>query len=417
MRSAYDLKILREDAALTHVGVGTPMGEVLRRYWQPIALSEELTDLPKRVRALGEDLVAFRDKAGRAGVLHLHCAHRGTSLEWGRIEQDGIRCCYHGWLYRVDGKCIEMPCEQPGFTERMDVWQPAYPVHEFGGLLFIYMGPPEKQPLFPMYDIYDTRRRRDVVIRGMRIYDDCGAGHVRDCNWLQHYENTIDPYHLLILHQMISGDQFQSVMMVGTRPDIGFERTSLGGRHRFTRNLPNGHRFTRYVELVLPNIQIIPNIREQGDRPIERSMPTEVTWVLPVDDEHLCSFSLVAWPLKDGDPDPNWRPGIDTRIPNRPGWVRDRPYEDRQRKPDDREAQEGQRTIAVHALENLALSDTGVIMLRKLLREQVARVENGEDPMNVVRDPSKNIAIETNAWDTVTMSSRTRELIAPPVDR
>jgi len=409
MRSAYGFKIPQEDATLTHVGASTPMGEVLRRYWQPIALSEELTDLPRRVRALGEDLVAFRDKAGRAGVLHLHCAHRGTSLEWGRIEQEGIRCCYHGWLYRVDGKCIEMPCEQPDFTERMDIWQPGYPVHEYGGLVFIYMGPPEKQPLFPMYDIYDTRKRQDVVIRGMRIYDDCGPGHVRDCNWLQHYENTIDSYHLLILHQMISGDQFQSVMMVGTRPDIGFEPTSLGARHRFTRNLPNGHRFTRYVELVLPNINIIPNIHERGDRLIERSMPTEMTWILPVDDEHLCSFSLVAWPLKGGVPDPNWRPGIDTRIPNRPGWVRDRPYEERQRKPDDREAQEGQRTIAVHALENLALSDTGVVMLRKLLREEVRRVANDEDPRNIVRDPAKNIAIETNAWDAVTLSPGTRD--------
>src|SRR6185295_7865585 len=131
MRSAYGFKVPAEDSTLTHVTPGSPMGEVLRRYWQPIALAEDLTDLPRRLKIMGEDLVAFRDKSGKAGVLHLHCAHRGTSLEYGRVEQDGIRCCYHGWKYRADGKCIEMPCEQPGYAERMDVWQPSYPVHEF----------------------------------------------------------------------------------------------------------------------------------------------------------------------------------------------------------------------------------------------------------------------------------------------
>jgi nitrite reductase/ring-hydroxylating ferredoxin subunit len=406
MRSAYGFKVPAEDSTLTHVTPGSPMGEVLRRYWQPIALAEDLTDLPRRLKVMGEDLVAFRDKSGKVGVLHLHCAHRGTSLEYGRVEQDGIRCCYHGWKYRADGKCIEMPCEQPGYAERMDVWQPSYPVHEFGGLVFVYMGPPEKQPLFPMYDIIDTSKRKDVVIRGMRIWGDCAIGYVRDCNWLQHTENVVDPYHLLMLHQMISGDQFNGALMRGTPPEIGFEKTSLGVRYRFVRDLPNGNHLVRYVESVVPNIMLIANIHEKGEQLVEQDRASEITWVLPIDNEHVCAYSLVAWPLKDGKPDPDWRPRTDTVIPQRPGWARDRSYEDRQRKPDDMEAQEGQRPIAVHALENLALSDTGVAMLRKLLREQVTRVQRGEDPMNIVRDPARNVAIPTNAWNTVRPQTR-----------
>jgi hypothetical protein len=332
--------------------------------------------------------------------------HRGTSLEFGRVEQNGIRCCYHGWLYQADGKCIEMPCEQPGYPERMDVWQPSYPVHEFGGLVFVYMGPADKQPLFPMYDIFDTRRRNDVVIRGMRIWQDHAIGYVRDCNWLQHYENVVDPYHLLMLHQRISGDQFNGVLMQGSRPDIGFERTSLGVRYRFIRDLPNGNRLVRYVENVLPNISLISNIHEKGEHPVEQDRPSEVTWAVPTDDTHVCGYSLVAWPLRNGAPDPDWRPRTDTVIPQRPGNLRNRPYEEKQRKPDDMEAQESQRPIAVHALENLALSDTGIVMLRKLLREEVARVQRGEDPINIVRDPARNIAIPTNAWNSVVPATR-----------
>src|SRR5712691_11703227 len=143
MKQAYGRMIPTENETLTHVGPGTPMGELLRRYWQPIAISDELQDLPRRVRILGEDLVAFRDRRGRPGVLDLHCAHRGTSLEWGRVEADGLRCCYHGWLYDAEGRVIDMPCEPPGYAERRKVEQLAYPVTEFGGLVFVYMGPPD----------------------------------------------------------------------------------------------------------------------------------------------------------------------------------------------------------------------------------------------------------------------------------
>ena len=401
MKSGYGREIPSEDVDLTHVDPGTPMGELLRRYWQPICLSDELGELPRRVRILCEDLVAFRDKEGRVGVMDLHCAHRGTSLEYGRVEERGIRCCYHGWLYDTQGQCIEMPCEQPGYAERMDVWQPAYPVHEFGGLVFVYMGPPEKQPLFPMYDIIDVDGRDDVVLRGLRLWEDHGIGFVRDCNWLQHYENVMDPYHLLILHNTNSGDQFGSVITVEGWPDIGFDETPLGTQYSFRRDLPNGNRLERFAELVLPNIALIPSIHERGEHPKVADKCTDLSWVVPVDNEHLFGISIVAWPLKDGVPDPDWKAGTDTLTNIRPGNLRQRPYEEKQRFPDDMEAQEGQRAIAVHELENLTVADRGIVLIRKRLRAAIKQMQAGEDPPNIVRDPAQNHAIETHSWNTV----------------
>ena len=123
----------KEDAELTRVGFGTPMGELLRRYWQPVALSAELADLPKVVRILGEELVVFRDGRGTVGVLDAHCVHRGTSLEYGRIEEDGIRCCYHGWKFAPDGRCLEMPAEPPTSRFKEKVCQPGYPAVSTAG--------------------------------------------------------------------------------------------------------------------------------------------------------------------------------------------------------------------------------------------------------------------------------------------
>ncbi len=118
MRSAYGRQTPPPDYELTCVEPGSPMGELLRRYWQPVCTSDELLDLPKKVKLLCEELVVFRDKKGRLGALEPHCSHRGTSLEWGRVEEAGLRCCYHGWLYDTQGQCIDMPCETEEFRER-----------------------------------------------------------------------------------------------------------------------------------------------------------------------------------------------------------------------------------------------------------------------------------------------------------
>jgi phenylpropionate dioxygenase-like ring-hydroxylating dioxygenase large terminal subunit len=400
MKSAYGRTVPQENIELTHVEAGSPMGEVLRRYWQPVCLSSELLDLPKLVRIMCEDVVVFRTKNGQLGCLEPHCSHRGSSLEWGRVEDDGLRCCYHGWLYAPDGKVIDMVCEPTGVCERMNVEHPAYPVMEYGGLVFIYMGPPGTEPLFSLYDIIDTRYRKDVELRGMRIWGEYSIGYVKDCNWLQHFENILDTWHLVVLHQMISGNQFQGALMQGT-PNISWDKTSLGVRYNLIKDLPNGNRLVRHGECVVPNIGLVPNLRENGKHPKHEQRCSDLTWFVPIDNEHVTAMSIVAWPLENGNPKVDWVPDTDTVLDIRPGSEVKRTYEERQRKPDDLEAQESQRPIAVHALERLATTDAGLIQFRKLLREQVKAVKEGRDPMNVVRDPALNHHITTNAFNTV----------------
>ena len=127
------------------------MGELLRRYWHAVGLLSDADSTPRKVRILGEDLILFRDTEGRPGLLYPRCMHRGTSLYYGRVEDRGIRCCYHGWLFDVRGHCLEQPCEPNGGERRSNVRQPWYPVEERYGLLFAYLGPPERQPPLPQY--------------------------------------------------------------------------------------------------------------------------------------------------------------------------------------------------------------------------------------------------------------------------
>src|SRR5919106_6148816 len=143
---------VEENETLTRVGPETPGGKMLRRYWHPIAFSKELQRRPKRRKLLGEDLVLFRDDHGKVGLLALRCSHRGTSLEFGHIEDGGLRCCYHGWLYDVEGRVLEQPGEPTDSTFRQRVRHPAYKAQELGGVIFVYMGP-EPAPLLPRYDV------------------------------------------------------------------------------------------------------------------------------------------------------------------------------------------------------------------------------------------------------------------------
>src|SRR6185503_16483324 len=206
--------------------------------------------------------------------------------------------------------------------------------------------------------------------------------------------------------------QFEGALMQGA-PRIGWERTPLGVRYNVIKDLPNGNRMVRHAECIVPNMLIIPSIREPGTTPKRQERGTELSWAVPIDNEHVRGISIVAWPLENGEPKPGWKAGTDTLADIRPGSFLERSYEERQRKPDDLEAQEGQRAIAVHALENLAPSDTGVAMLRHMLREQLKRVADGLDPINVMRDPALNRRIPTHAWNTILSPS---EAAAIPYD-
>src|SRR6266851_1350099 len=159
------------DDELTRVGPGTPCGEYLRRFWQPVILTSELGEVPRALRILGEDLVAFRDKSGAIGLLEMHCPHRGTSLEFGLVGEKGIRCCYHGWLFAVDGTILETPGEPAGNTLKDRLCHGAYPIREDHGIVFAYLGPPDRQPPFPVYDSFTRPGYR--LIPGQKYIYQC----------------------------------------------------------------------------------------------------------------------------------------------------------------------------------------------------------------------------------------------------
>src|SRR5438093_4183443 len=185
-----------ENDFLTRVGPGTPAGDLFRRYWLPFAVANELTDEnpTKFVRLLGEDLVLFKDKSGNAGLIADHCVHRGASLLYGRVEERGIACAYHGWLYDTKGNCVETPAEPADSKFYLTVRIKAYPVQKFVGLYWAYLGP-DPAPVIPKFDVWvsqDGVRKVDVYPR-------------LDCNWFQAMENSVDPAHLQILHQNSGG--------------------------------------------------------------------------------------------------------------------------------------------------------------------------------------------------------------------
>jgi len=206
-------QVPQEDAELTHVGPETPCGEYMRRFWQPVCYADELKDLPLKLRILGEDLVAFRDGSGAVGLLELHCPHRGTSLEFGLVGAKGIRCCYHGWLFDVDGAILETPGEPPTSTLKDRLCHGAYPVHEHAGMVFAYMGPPEEKPAFPTYDSFNRPGYRMIP----------GQKYFYPCNWLQILENTMDAVHTAFLHTIVSGAVFTDEF--GVLPELEFAET------------------------------------------------------------------------------------------------------------------------------------------------------------------------------------------------
>ena len=176
---------------LTGVGPTTPGGKLLRCYWHPVGLVEELTDShpKKRVRILGEDLILFRLRDGRYGLVAETCSHRRASLYYGFIDEDGLRCAYHGWKYDLDGRCIEQPFEKdPAFKN--EVCHRAYPVEQLTGLLFAYLGPREKKPLLPRWDFLV----REDWSRKIEVHP------VLNCNWIQPMENAVDTSHTRFLH-------------------------------------------------------------------------------------------------------------------------------------------------------------------------------------------------------------------------
>lgn len=366
--TAYGLPKPTHRADLTEVGPGTPMGELLRRYWHPIGLAGDATDTPRQVRVLGEDLILFRDKAGRPGLVYPNCAHRGTSLYYGKVEERGIRCCYHGWLFDVQGRCVEQPCEPDGGRHRDKVRQPWYPVQEQYGLVWAYLGPPERKPALPRYECLEQLDEGEFL----EANDDSiggGGPQVIPCNWLQHYENLVDPFHVVVLHSTFSGTQF--VEQMALMPQVTWEVQPQSVRTISIRQLPDGKTFRRISEAGLPTLRVIPSPRLGRWGRVE-----SIGWVLPIDDHHFRIY--VVGRVREA--------GELARMRSRPDGKRlweELSEAEHQRYPGDYEAMISQGAIAKHSEEHLATTDRGIVMLRRFLLKQLEAVRQGGDPAGV----------------------------------
>ena len=358
---------------LAEVGPGTPMGELLRRYWHPIGMVSDATDKPKNVRVLGEDLILFRDKSGRTGLVYPHCAHRGTSLYYGKVDEQGIRCCYHGWHFDVQGNCLNQPCEPNGGRAREAKRQPWYPVQEQYGLIWAYMGPPERKPVLPRYECLENLDEGEFLEA-----DDSSIGgggpQIIPCNWLQHYENLVDPFHVVILHSGFSGTQFVPEMAV--MPDVHWETTDLGVRTISLRTLPDGKTLRRISEAGLPTLRVIPSPRLGRNGAGGRV--ESLGWVLPIDDHHFRIY--VVGRVREVGELGRMRTRMNGKL-----WE-EMTEEEHQLYPNDIEAMVSQGVIAKHSEEHLATSDRGIVMLRRLLRQQLDAVAQGKDPAGVSFD-------------------------------
>jgi nitrite reductase/ring-hydroxylating ferredoxin subunit len=385
LASAHDAPPPTYRAELTHVGRGSPMGRLLRRYWHPIGLSQDAGPTPRLVQALGEQLVLFRDGEGRAGLMHPRCAHRGASLFYGRTEARGIRCCYHGWLFDVEGRCLEQPCEPRMGVAADKVRQPAYPVQERYGLIFAYMGPLDRMPRLPRYNVLETLGPGEWIEA-----DDSSIGsggpEVVPCNWLQHFENVMDPMHVPVLHGWFSGGQFTERMTL--MPEVKFANSPRGVKSTQRRVLDDGRVHLRVTEAVLPTLRAVANPRAETDGPCSL-----LGWVLPLDDTSFRIYS--AGRVKT----PGALKQIRSLFGGKP-WA-SLTADEHQRLPGDYEAQVSQGPITLHSEEHLATSDRGVAMLRRLLTAQLEALARGEDPIGVVRGDGSDL-VELEAGTAIT---------------
>ncbi len=276
-----------ENLLITQTGPKTPAGEVLRRYWQPAALVEELPpERPiKALTLLGEHLVLYRDEQGRYGLLGRHCSHRGADLSYGRLENGGLRCLYHGWLYNVEGRCLEQPAEPENSQFCDKIRHLAYPCEVRNGIIFAYMGP-GTPPSFPAYDCFAAPDTFTFAFKGLI-----------DCNWLQALEGGIDPSHVSFLHRFFVdeepetgyGQQFRDTTNLAAipvtkilrdvpRPQLEVESTPYGLRLFALRPIESNYMHMRVTNLAFPNAIVVPMSKDM----------VIAQWHVPIDDR--CSW-------------------------------------------------------------------------------------------------------------------------------
>ena len=383
-----------QNELLTRVGSGTPMGELMRRYWMPAMLSFELPEpdcAPVRLRILGEDLVAFRDTSGRIGVLAEMCPHRGASLWLGRNEQDGLRCVYHGWKYDVTGQCMDQMNEPDQFDFAAKIKARAYPTEEFGGIVWTYMGPPDKKPAPPKFEWTQVPEPHRYVTKV-----------VEECNWLQALEGGIDTSHAPIMHRALRketaalGIPLDGPFVRGSAPTLEVEYTDYGYRYFGIRDMPEGGKYVRGYHFVMPFTQLRPS----GPKTI-----VDGHYWVPIDDENVMvynfGYSYGSEPLTveesyGRNAGNNFGADIDVEAGFRSvrnagnDWMIDRAAQ----KADtftgikginvqDRAVQESMGRIMDRTKEHLGAADKAIISTRRLLQQAVQAVADGADPLGL----------------------------------
>ena len=377
-----------EDADLARVGPGTPGGEWLRRYWLVISRAEDVKDIPLGLKILGEELVLFRDDGGRLGLLGLHCAHRGSSLEYGDIECGGLRCPYHGWLYDVEGRCLEQPAEPKDSKFHLKVRQLWYPVKELGGLIFAYLGTDKKSP--PPLPRYAPLVRNDgrLFLEAPRYYD---------YNWFNFFENAPDVTHLSILHRHSGygkqtwGNNFFDYHNI---PPFELVETEFGVKAVSRKPGPTPD--TEYVHELgafLPGILDLGSVNSTGS---EEPDNEHTIFLTPSDDDHFTLFSIDYYTGSDPD-------FFDKVLARRYGPARKaepKEYDRRKYKSfkgsiaqEDIVTQETQGMLGERR-EQLGHADRGVIMLRRMVREAIETTLRGGRPKGVFTDEEAGKTIE-----------------------
>ncbi len=372
----------QENELLTQVGPGTPMGNLLRQYWHPIGGASEIAGkkATKQVRLLGEDLVLYKDRSGTYGLIEPLCAHRRINMLYGVPLDHGIRCPYHGWAYDESGTCIEQPYEEevdPESRFKEKIHMTAYPVQECGGLLWAYLGP-SPAPLLPKWE---------PLVRENTLKD-IGVSLI-PCNWLQIQENSLDPVHLEWLHldfHNYAMEQLDRPERVTVKPHkkIGFDvfkhgiikRRTWGDETEESPDWKRGH------PILFPNILVVgsgDSLNFQFRVPVDDTHTLHIYYTVYTPGGYVSQDSVPVFEIPMPLPDENGQPPWDL-LDNAPGqdifaWVTQGP-------------------IAARPRERLGRSDEGIILFRKLLEDNLKKLQAGEEPMNVFRNPAEADSID-----------------------
>ncbi|GAB5458341.1 MAG: aromatic ring-hydroxylating dioxygenase subunit alpha [Henriciella sp.] len=362
-----------ENQRFTQVGPGTPMGELLRRYWHPIAAISELKhSRVKPVRLLGEDLVLYRAKNNEFGLIDRQCPHRRADLSYGIVEECGLRCSYHGWMFDHNGKCLEQPYEDVArpaakFKDKTEI--KAYPVQTLAGMVFAYLGP-LPAPLLPNWEPFNWKNGFQQI-----VFADI------PCNWFQCQENSCDPVHFEWMHRNWASRLSNDEAKYGPKHlELKFEEFEFG--HLYMRIREDTDQSSEHW--TIGTASLFPNAFFLGDH---------IEWRVPVDDYNTLSVTWAFSPTpKENHPFvqdeiPSWKGPI--KDPETGKWITSHVMNQ------DIVAWVGQGVIADRTKEHLGASDKGITMMRKVFRENLKLVEAGDgDPKGVVRDPERNKCID-----------------------